>query len=147
MRGGRENGATRSVLFLCTGNSCRSQMAEALVNARLGYAWCAVSAGTAPTTVHPLAIRVLAEIDIDISTKVSKHVDSLRGREFDLVITVCGNAEQKCPVWLGSGRRLHIGFDDPAEAVGSDEERTAVFRRVRDEIAWRIIPLLKDMKG
>ena len=128
----------RTVLFLCTGNSCRSQMAEAIVNARLGDQWRAFSAGTEPSGyVHPLAIKALGEIGIQ-HEGISKHTDEFRKTEFDLVITVCGDAAEKCPIWLGRGAKQHIGFDDPAEAKGSNEEKMAVFCRVRDEIAEQI---------
>ncbi|MBK8834484.1 MAG: arsenate reductase ArsC [Anaerolineae bacterium] len=123
------------VLILCTGNSCRSQMAEAIVNARLGETWEAVSAGTKPAGyTHPLAIRALAEIGI-AHTGRSKHADEFREVAFDRVITVCDSAAEDCPVWLGAGKRVHIGFDDPAKAQGTDEQVMDVFRRVRDEIA------------
>lgn len=135
----------RTVLFLCTGNSCRSQMAEGIVNHELGAAWQASSAGTNPSAVNPRAIAVLEEIGIDISSHRSKHVDSFRRTPFDLVVTVCGNAEAACPVWLGQGRRVHIGFDDPADATGSDEEIMAVYRRVRDEIRLRIVAYLRSI--
>jgi arsenate reductase len=132
----------RSVLFLCTGNSCRSQMAEGIVNHDLAAEWRAFSAGTQPSVVHPRAIAAMQEIGIDIAAHTSKHADALRDVPLDLVITVCGNAEQNCPLWLGAGKRVHIGFDDPAEAAGSEEEIMAVFRRVRDEIRARIVPYL-----
>ena len=120
----------RKVLFLCTGNSCRSQMAEAVVNARLGDAWQAVSAGTAPAGyVHPLAVRALAEIGIE-HTGRSKHVDEFRNESFDLVVTVCDSAAEECPLWLGEGRRVHRSFPDPAKAAGTEVEVMTAFRRV-----------------
>lgn len=139
----------RKVLFLCTGNSCRSQMAEAIVNARLGDAWEAVSAGTQPAGyVHPLALQVLAEIGIEHQGR-SKSADEFRQTPFDLVVTVCDDAAENCPVWLpapagaatpgGRGKRVHLGFPDPAKAQGTDEEVLATFRSVRDDIA-RVIP-------
>jgi arsenate reductase len=132
----------RKVLFLCTGNSARSQMAEAIVNARLGDAWQAVSAGTQPTgAVHSQALAVLREIGIDHIGR-SKHADEFRGVPFDLVVTVCDDAAENCPVWLGVGRRVHLGFPDPARATGSDAEIRAVFRQVRDAIARRVPALL-----
>lgn len=136
---------TRTVLFLCTGNSCRSQMAEGIVNHDLAGEWHAVSAGTRPTVVNPRSIRAMAEIGIDISAHASTHVDTYRGMPIDLVVTVCGNAEHDCPVWIGPERRVHIGFDDPADATGSDDEIMAVFRRVRDEIRTRIVPHLRAL--
>ncbi len=132
------------VLFLCTGNSCRSQMAEAIVNARWGDAWEAVSAGTLPAGyVHPLAVRVLSEIGIQHAGR-SKSADEYRAVPFDLVVTVCDDAAENCPVWLGKGRRVHVGFPDPAKATGSEDEVLAVFRQVRDDIAERIGELLNS---
>ena len=124
----------KKVLFLCTGNSCRSQMAEALVNARLGEAWQAVSAGTKPAGyVHPKALAALAEIGIQ-HTGRSKLADEFRSVDFDLVVTVCDSAAEECPVWLGKGKRIHHSFFDPAKTDDMDD-----FRRVRDEIA-EVIP-------
>ena len=133
----------RKVLFLCTGNSCRSQMAEAIVNVRLGEAWEAYSAGTQPAGyVHPLAIRALAEIGIQHQGR-SKHADEYRGVPFDLVVTVCDDAAENCPVWLGQGQRVHLGFPDPARATGTEDEIMAAFRRVRDDLAQQASALLK----
>ena len=130
----------KRVLFLCTGNSCRSQMAEGLANHFLGETWEASSAGTHPTgTVHPLAIQAMAELGIDISSRRSKSVDELRGAEFDLVVTVCDDAAENCPVWLGKGRSVHISFPDPARVTGTRNERLNAFRRVRDEMYRHII--------
>lgn len=130
----------RQVLFLCTGNSCRSQLAEAIVNARLGDTWSAVSAGVQPAGyVHPLALQVLSEIGITPTHPRSKSTDEFRQTPFDLVITVCDDAAENCPVWLGQGRRLHLGFPDPAKAQGSAEEVLAAFRQVRDDIAQRML--------
>ncbi len=126
----------KRVLFLCTGNSCRSQMAEAIVNARLGDEWQAVSAGTKPAGyVHPKAVAALAEIGIQ-HTGRSKHVDEFLGEAFDLVVTVCDSAAEECPVWLGKGKRVHHSFFDPAKTDDMD-----AFRRVRDAIA-EVIPVL-----
>ena len=128
----------KKVLILCTGNSCRSQMAEAIVNHFLGDAWRAVSAGTQPAGyVHPLALEVLAEIGIQHQGE-SKSTDRFRDDAFDLVITVCDDAAENCPVWLGPGKRVHIGFPDPANVVGSREERIQAFRQVRDDIRAQI---------
>ena len=136
----------RKVLFLCTGNSCRSQMAEAIVNARLGDSWEAYSAGTKPAGhVHPLALAVLAESGI-LHEGRSKHADEYRTVPFDLVVTVCDAAAETCPVWLGQGRRVHLGFPDPAQAIGCQEEVMAVFRTVRDDIA-RKVPELLQLQG
>jgi arsenate reductase len=133
----------KRVLFLCTGNSCRSQMAEGLVNHTLGDEWKAYSAGTNPAGfVHPLAVQVMSELNIDISRQRSKSADEFREKEFDRVVTVCDDAAETCPVWLGGGRQVHIGFEDPAKATGSDADRLAVFRRVRDEIRQRLFDYL-----
>ena len=130
------------VLFLCRGNSCRSQMAEAIVNARLGETWTAVSAGTRPAGyVHPLALQVLAEVGIEHHGR-SKPMDEWMGQPFDLVVTVCEEAEQDCPVWLGQGQRLHLSFPDPAKASGSQAEVLAAFRAVRDDMVQKIPALL-----
>ena len=136
----------RKVLFLCTGNSCRSQMAEATVNARLGETWEAVSAGIKPTGyVHPKALAALAEIGIR-HTGRSKGVDEFRGVDFDLVVTVCDSAAEECPVWLGKGKRVHRDFPDPARAEGTDDEVMHVFRAVRDDIEREMIKLLSQYK-
>lgn len=133
----------RKVLFLCTGNSCRSQMAEAIVNARLGKEWEACSAGTKPAGyVHPMAINVLSEIGIRHEGR-SKLADEFREVDFDLVVTVCDDAAENCPFWLGKGKKVHLGFPDPAKVVGSEEEVLAVFRRVRDDIALQMTALLQ----
>ena len=135
----------KKVLILCTGNSCRSQMAEAIVNHELGETWQAFSAGTQPSGyVHPLALQALAEIGIRHEGR-SKSTELFRGLAFDAVITVCDNAAENCPVWLGSGRKVHIGFPDPAKATGSPEERLAAFRWVREDIASRILPYLRNL--
>jgi arsenate reductase (thioredoxin) len=134
----------KRVLILCTGNSARSQLAEALVNHFLGDQWQAFSAGTKPTGfVHPMVPRVLAEIGIAHCGE-SKSVDLFRGQHFDAVVTTCDDAAQNCPVWLGKGPRAHIGFPDPAEAQGSDEEIMAVFRQVRDDIRKRVLSYLVE---
>jgi arsenate reductase len=131
----------RKVLFLCTGNSCRSHIAEAIVNARMSDTWEAVSAGTQPAGyVHPKALQALAEIGIEHNGR-SKHADEFRNTPLDLVVTVCDSAAEECPLWLGLGRRVHLGFPDPAKAEGTDEEVMAVFRAVRDDMA-RAIPIL-----
>ena len=137
---------TKRVLVLCTGNSCRSQMAEGLINARLSPECKAFSAGTEPSGyVHPKAIAAMAELDIDISQNESKNLDQFRGQYFDYVITVCDSANENCPVWLDkAGARYHIGFDDPAKATGTEEEIMAEFRRVRDEIAGQLLNFLRD---
>lgn len=130
------------VLFLCTGNSCRSQIAEAIVNARLPQQWEAHSAGTRPAGyVHPMAIQVLQEIGIEHAGR-SKSVDEIRGIPFDLVVTVCDSAAEDCPLWLGSGRRIHLGYPDPAKATGRYEQVIAEFRSVRDAMSNDILDLL-----
>ena len=135
----------KTVLILCTGNSCRSQMAEGLVNTYLSDNWQAYSAGTEPSGyVHPLAIRVMAELGIDISDSRSKHADELRGISFDLVVTVCDHAAETCPIWLRSGKVVHIGFEDPALVKGTEEERVAVSREVRDKIREQVLDYLSD---
>jgi len=133
----------KKVLFLCTGNSCRSQLAEAIVNARMGDIWQAVSAGTKPAGyIHPKALDALSEIGIQ-HTGSSKRVDEFQGVDFDLVVTVCDSAAEECPVWLGKGKRVHHSFPDPAKAEGTDEEVMEVFRAVRDDIEKEMIALLK----
>ena len=139
------NPERRKVLFLCTGNSCRSQMAESVVNSRLSQEWQAFSAGTHPTGyIHPTALQVLAEIGIRHRGR-SKDVSEYHGMSFDLIITVCDSAAEECPVWLGSGRRLHLSFPDPAKQTGSDEQVIAAFRQVRDDIATRVLALMADI--
>jgi arsenate reductase (thioredoxin) len=132
----------RRVLFLCTGNSARSQMAEAIVNARLGEKWEAVSAGTEPAGyIHPMAVQALAEIGVEHRGR-SKSAIEFRDVDFDLVVTVCDDAAENCPLWLGKGTRGHLGFRDPAQATGTGEQKMAVFRAVRDEISRRVPELL-----
>ncbi len=129
----------KKVLFLCTGNSCRSQMAEAIVNARLGGEWQAASAGTKPAGyVHPKALAALSEIGIRHEGR-SKLADEFRGVDFDLVVTVCDSAAEDCPVWLGLGKKVHHSFFDPAKTDDMDD-----FRAVRDEIEREIITLLNS---
>jgi arsenate reductase len=139
--------AKRRVLFLCTGNSARSQMAEAIVNARLGDAWEAYSAGTQPTgKVHPMAVKALREIGIEHEGR-SKSADEFRNMPFDVVVTVCDDAAENCPVWLGKGQRQHLSFPDPAKAAGTEDEVLGVFRRVRDDISVRVTELLTREVG
>lgn len=124
-----------TVLILCTGNSCRSQMAEAILQKAAGELVEAQSAGSKPAAyVHPLAIKVMAEIGIDISTNRSKHMNEFLDRPITTVITVCGHADEACPLFPGQVNRYHWGFDDPAHATGTEEEILVVFRWVRDEI-------------
>jgi arsenate reductase (thioredoxin) len=134
----------KRVLILCTGNSCRSQLAEALVNHFLSDDWQAFSAGTQPSGyVHPLALRALEEIGIHHHGE-SKSAEGFRGQAFDIVITVCDDAAENCPVWLGKGSRVHIGFPDPAHVMGSEEVKMAAFRQVRDDIRSRILDYLRS---
>jgi arsenate reductase len=141
----REAKPKKRVLFLCTGNSARSQMAEGLVNSFLGDEWEAYSAGTAPAGyVHPLAIQAMAEWGIDILGQRSKSMDEFHNIEFDFVITLCDNAAQTCPLWLGSGRVRHISFPDPVAATGSEDERLQVFRQVRDGIRQEMMRYLEE---
>jgi arsenate reductase len=130
------------VLFLCTGNSARSQMAEGLLRHVAGDRFEVFSAGVSPTQVRPEAIEVMQELGIDISHHRSKAVDDFVGREFDYVITVCDNANEQCPVFPGRTKRIHWSFDDPAVVQGDENARLAVFRRVRDEIREEISGLL-----
>ena len=128
----------KKLLLLCTHNSCRSQMAEGIVNHYLGDRFQAFSAGTEATTVNPLAIRVMAELGIDISSHRSKTLDEFAGEKFDYVITLCGSANEHCPLFFGGVQRIHIGFDDPSQVAGTPEEILPEFRRVRDEIRSRL---------
>jgi arsenate reductase len=124
-----------TVLILCTGNSCRSHLAEGLLRAAAGEMLNVQSAGSKPAGyVHPLAIQVMQEVGIDISSHRSKHLNEFLDQKVETVITVCGNADQVCPVFPGQVNRHHWGFDDPAHATGTEAEKLAVFRRVRDEI-------------
>ena len=132
----------KSVLILCTGNSARSQMAEGLLRHEAGDRYEVYSAGTKPSSVRPEAIAVMGEIGIDISGHRSKSVDEFAGRELDIVITVCDNANEHCPFFPATTARLHWPFEDPAAVEGSDEGRRAAFRKVRDQIRARIVALL-----
>ena len=124
-----------SILILCTGNSCRSHMAEGILRATAGDTIDVHSAGSNPAGyVHPQAIATMAEIGIDISAHTSKHMNDFLGRTIDTVITVCGNADQACPMFPGQMHRYHWGFDDPARVTGTEEEIQSAFRRVRDQI-------------
>jgi arsenate reductase len=134
------------ILVLCTGNSCRSQMAEGFLRHYGGDKVEVYSAGLEPKGVHPLAIKVMAEIEMYISHQTSKHVNEFVGQKFDYVITVCDNAAKNCPVFPGAETKLHWPFDDPAGATGGEEEILAVFRRVRDEIGIKTMNWL-EKKG
>jgi len=122
------------ILFLCTGNSCRSQMAEGWARHLHGDKFEVHSAGIAPAGLHPLAVRVMQESGIDISGQKSKPVSALKDMAFDTVITVCDSARENCPLFPGKTKVLHFDFADPAAAKGSEQEVLAVFRRVRDDI-------------
>lgn len=125
------------ILFLCTGNSCRSQMAEGLANALKGDVVQAYSAGTAPQKLNPIAVSVMMELGINISSHTAKSVEALGEQRFDYVITVCDDANEHCPLWPGRGKVVHRGFDDPprlAALAVSEEEGLGHYRRVRDEI-------------
>lgn len=130
--------AKKRVLFLCTGNSCRSQMAEGWLRHIAGDRVEVCSAGTKPASLNPTAVAVMRESGIDISAHRSKHVDEFAGQDFLFVITVCDSAREACPVFPGALYQLHWSFDDPAAADGTEEEKLAVFRRVRDEIAGQV---------
>ena len=135
----------KRVLVLCTGNSCRSQMAEAWINHLLEGRWHARSAGTAPAErVHPLAVRAMAEVGIDIAGAVPASVSARLAEPWDLVVTVCDSARESCPAFPGHVERLHVSFLDPAASVGSEEERLEAFRRVRDEIRERLLPVISE---
>ena len=134
----------QNVLFLCTGNSCRSQLAEAIVNSKYSDGWRAFSAGTKPTGyVHPFALTVLEEIGIS-HQGWSKNVSQYHNQEFDLVVTVCDSAAEDCPVWLKPGRQIHLSFVDPAQFQGDEEFVLGKFRQVRDEINKKIPQLLEN---
>ena len=131
----------KRVLILCTGNSCRSQMAEGLVNAVLGDTWEARSAGTAPAAaVHPLAVQVMAEAGIDLARVLPQRVEARLAERWDLVVTVCDSARESCPVFPRPVEQIHVSFPDPALATGTDEERLPVFRAVCDDIRARLLP-------
>lgn len=133
-----------TVLILCTGNSCRSHLAEGILRAAAGDLLNVVSAGSKPAGyVHPLAIKVMQEIQIDVSAHTSKHMNEFMSQPVETVITVCGHADQACPIFPGQVNRHHWPFDDPAHAQGTEEEKLAVFRRVRNEI-WRAFTAYAD---
>ena len=131
----------KKVLILCTGNSCRSQMAEGFINAYLGDIWNAFSAGTQPSDrVHPLAIKAMAEVGIDISRQEPEPVERYLDQHWDLVITVCDSAKETCPIFPRPVEQIHVGFPDPADATGTEEQQMVVFRKVRDAIRERLLP-------
>lgn len=126
------------VLFLCTGNSCRSQMAEGFLRDMAGDRFEVYSAGLKPSFVNPSAIKAMADVGIDISSHTSDSLDKYLDQDFHHLITVCDHAKESCPIFPGAGERHHCGFDDPAEAEGTEPERFTVFCRVRDQIQQRI---------
>ena len=128
----------KRVLFLCTGNSCRSQMADGIINRDFAGQIEAFSAGTEPHGLNPKAVQVMAEIGIDISGNNSDHLSQYDEQSFDYVITLCGDASEKCPLFVGGVKRQHIGFDDPPRATGTEDEILDVYRRVRDEIRQQL---------
>lgn len=133
----------KRVLFLCTANSSRSQMAEALVNHFMGDRIDAYSAGTEATYVNPNAIEVMKELGVDISKHRSKNLSEFDGQSFDYVITLCGDANETCPLYIGGTKKMHIGFDDPAKATGKQDQIMQEFRRIRDEIKERLIEFFR----
>lgn len=135
----------KRVLFLCTGNSCRSQMAEGWLRHLAGDRFDAFSAGTHPVGLNPGAIEAMGNAGVDISAHRSKHLNEFTGEKFDYVVTVCDRAKETCPIFPGARTVLHWSFDDPAGAQGSHDERKAVFQRVRDEIADRVRGLLDSI--
>lgn len=138
----------KRVLFLCTGNSCRSQMAEGFINHDFAGQIEGFSAGTEPHGLNPKAVQVMAELGIDISGNSSDHISKYEGQDFDYVMTLCGDANDKCPLFFGGVRRLHMGFDDPPRATGSDAEVMAVYRRVRDDIRRQLGDVFRgELKG
>jgi len=134
----------KRVLFLCTANSCRSQMAEGIVNHFLGDRLEAFSAGTRASFVNPTAIEAMKEIGVDMSNHRSKNLSEFDGKSFDHVITLCGDANETCPLYIGGTKKTHIGFDDPAKATGSPEEILREFRRVRNEIKDKLTNYFSD---
>lgn len=139
-----EDDQRKRVLFLCTGNSCRSQMAEAVVNHYLSKEWIAFSAGSAPSGyVHPMAEQVIREHGI-AHEGYSKSVDEFQGEEFDMVITLCDSAREACPLWLKKGAMVHLGFSDPALYEGTDEQKLQVFKDTYDAIQATVISYLED---
>jgi len=132
----------KGILFLCTGNSCRSQMAEGFAKKMISKDFKIFSAGIDPKGIHPIAVKVMQEVGIDISQQRSKNISEIPINKIDLVITLCGNAAENCPVFPGKVKKNHWAIDDPAKVQGSEEEVTKVFRKVRDNIKSYIIGYL-----
>lgn len=130
----KNNSTLKKVLFICTHNSARSHIAEGLMNALYRDRYRAFSAGTEPSAVNPYAVRVMQEIGIDVSDHRSKSVDEFINQDLDYVVTVCDHAKESCPFFPGGRKSMHKGFQDPSSATGTEEEKLAVFRRVRDEM-------------
>jgi len=142
--------AERKILFLCTGNSCRSQMAEGWTRHLKGETIEAYSAGMVIHGLNPRAVRVMAEVGVDISRQRSKHLDELKDLDFDWVVTLCGSAHEKCPVFPGRTKVVHRGFDDPpalAKNANTEEEALEHYRRVRDEIRAFVETLPEALEG
>jgi len=137
----------KKVLFICTRNSSRSQMAEGLINHDLAGKFEAFSAGTEPSFVNPLAIVVMKELGIDISRQRSKGLDEFDNQKFDYVITLCSQADEACPVFFGGTKKIHMGFMDPTATIGGEPKQIAAFRRVRDQIRKQIVEFLSKEKG
>jgi arsenate reductase (thioredoxin) len=135
------------VLFLCTHNSARSQMAEGWLRRLAGQRYEVASAGTEATRVHPLAVRAMAEVGIDLAGHASKTLDRFRNDRWDWVVTVCDDANERCPIFPGAAHRVHWSFEDPSRATGSDDERLVTFRKVRDEIRARLDTWLAQPSG
>ncbi|MEK6778201.1 MAG: arsenate reductase ArsC [Candidatus Deferrimicrobiota bacterium] len=146
-RGGASRGRRKKVLFLCTGNACRSQMAEGWARALKSGVIEAYSAGVAPCFVHPLAVRVMKEAGVDITAQYSKHVEELDGIAFDYVVTLCDYADSKCPVRPGQGKRVHRPFEDPIHARGTETEVMAKFRSVRNRIRAFVEGMPENLDG
>lgn len=144
---GRNGVPKKKILFLCTGNSCRSQMAEGFARALAGERWEVHSAGTNPAGVNPRAVQVMAEAGVDISSHTSKAIDPEMLNTADVVVTLCGGARDTCPVTPPEVRRLHWPLEDPARATGTEEEILNKFRQVRDEIKKRVEELLAELEG
>ncbi|MFH1327558.1 MAG: arsenate reductase ArsC [Candidatus Bathyarchaeota archaeon] len=134
----------KKVLFLCTGNSCRSQMAEGFLRNLAGDRFDVFSAGVKPTAVNPFAVRVMQEAGINISSQSSKSANMFLGQQFDYVVTVCDNAKQTCPVFPGQYEKVHWDLEDPAEAKGTEEEKLEVFKKTRELIQQKILQWIKE---
>jgi arsenate reductase len=137
----------KKVLFICTRNSARSQMAEGLINHDLAEKVEAFSAGTEPSSVHPLAIAAMKEVGIDISRHRSKSIDEFADEKFDFVMTLCDHAAESCPIFFGGVQRIHMGLPNPTAISGSGEERLMAFRKVRDQIRTQLVEFLSDPKA